>query len=98
MVQVDTRFYLVRKTFYSKHLSDAHHKIGIMTGYGLEDSFHDILLAEQREKYLFSTPPVIKGVGGGTGKYYRSTWLRILKEQIRIKKIKQSLKFRHFFY
>ena len=97
MIQIDTRFYVVKKSFYIENLCDAHHKIGVTEGFGLEDSFHLILLAEKQEKYLFSVPPVIKGVGGGTGKYYKSTRLRILKERLRTAKIKQSLEFRNLF-
>ena len=97
MIQVDTRFYVVEKSFYIENLCDAHHRIGVTEGFGLEDSFHQILLDRKREKYLFSVPPVIKGVGGGTGKYYKSTWLRLLKERLRTGKIKQSLEFRNLF-
>lgn len=97
MIQVDTRFYVVEKRFYKDNLCDAHHKIEVTKGFGLEDSFHRILLTEKKEKYLFSLPPVIKGVGGGTGEYYKSTWLRILKERLRTAKIKQSLEFRKLF-
>jgi hypothetical protein len=97
MIQVDTRFYIMSNDFYIKNLVYAHRKIGVSEGFGLEDSFHQALRKINKEKYLFSVPPVIKGVGGGTGKYYKSTWLRVLKEKGRISSVKRSPKFHKLF-
>lgn len=97
MIQVDTRFYVVQNSFYRKNLIDAHHKIGLTPGFGLEDSFHQVLRTTKQHKYLFAIPPVIKGVGGGTGTYYKSSWLRIWKEKIRLRNVKNTPDFGNLF-
>ena len=97
MVQVDTRFYIVKSGFYLSRLIDAHRKIGVTPGFGLEDSFYSSLTAMGKKMYLFSIPPVIRGVGGGTAEYYKSTWQRIIKEKIRLRIIKRSHNFKNLF-
>jgi len=97
MLQVDTRFYIVKNNFYIRNLNHAHHQIGLAPGFGLEDSFYHELLKIKQEKYLFSTPPVVMGVGGGTGTYYKSSWLRVSKEKIRLENVKRSANFRRIF-
>ena len=97
MVQVDTRFYIVDSAFYRKNLMDAHHHIGQSPGFGLEDSFFKTLQIIQKDGYLFSTSPIIRGVGGGTGKYYKDSWIRIYKEKVRLEIIKNSKAFRDLF-
>ena len=51
MIQVDTRFYVVQTNFYRKNLIDAHNKIGLATGFGLEDCFHQVLLTRKQREY-----------------------------------------------
>jgi hypothetical protein len=97
MVQVDTRFYIVDYDFYRKHLKDAHLRIGEAAGFGLEDCFFEILKAIHQDRYLFSIPPTIRGVGGGTGTYYKDNWLRVQKEKIRLEIIKKSRNFHTIF-
>lgn len=97
MIQVDTRFYIVSNDFYQNNLIDAHQKIILSTGFGLEDSFHCALIDSKQEGYLFTTPPVVMGVGGGTGKYYKSGWIRLWKEKIRLMTVKKSKNFHSFF-
>jgi len=97
MIQVDTRFYIVRKDFYLSNLIDAHHKINLPSGFGLEDCFYYALLATKQQGYLFASPPTIRGVGGGTGTYYKSNWTRVLKEKARLIAVKKSKRFRNLF-
>lgn len=95
LIQVDTRFYIVDSDFYARHLIDAHHKI--RPGFGLEDTFYQALSKIQKQAYLFKNPPAIRGVGGGIGKYYKATCLRIIKDKLGLKIIKNSKKFNIFF-
>jgi hypothetical protein len=46
---------------------------------------------------LFNTPPVIGGVGGGTGKYYNTKGSKILKENLRSKLVQLSPSFSNLF-
>ena len=97
MIQVDTRFYISSIQFYLTNLIEAHQKIRKSVGFGLENSFHEILIEKKQKRYLFPSPPIIKGVGGGTGEYYKDTQLRVLKEKIRFSFARRSLEFRDLF-
>jgi len=86
---IDTRFYLVRKSVYLKYFSAAHLKVGEAYGKSIEDNFLQIVLGNNLERVLFASPPVICGVGGGAGKYYKTGRVRRLKDSLR-SKIAQS--------
>lgn len=94
---IDTRFYFASKSFYERHLLDAHNDINVATGYGLEECFHDILLREQMQGVLLPVPPVIAGVGGGTANYYRNSRKRVWKERLRVKLVQREASFRSLF-
>jgi hypothetical protein len=94
---VDTRFYIVSLRYYRMHLENAHHAIDIGIGYGLEQCFHDVLVAQKLNHYLFNLPPIICGVGGGTGISYNNSRLRIIKEKIRLNLVKNMQQFRVLF-
>lgn len=94
---VDTRFYLVSKDFYSKYLLNVHVNLGGTTGMSIEDSFREVILGNNMKAVIFSTPPVIGGVGGGTGKYYNIKFTKIIKEILRSKFVKSNPSFRHLF-
>lgn len=88
---VDTRFYLVNKSFYLKNLATAYLNVGGEQGLSLEDCFKDVILKQHLSRVLFSIPPVICGVGGGSGKYYKNNLKRRIKEIVRL-----QLARRHF--
>lgn len=94
---VDTRFYIASKDVYTRYFENAHRKIGKRKGYGLENSFHDIVIEERLRHSLMGVAPVICGVGGGTGAYYKNTLLRRLKEDLRLRLVRTSAAFRDLF-
>lgn len=94
---IDTRFYMVNKDFYMKYFFAAHLHLGGTTGLSIEDTFLESVLVNGMKKVLFNTPPVICGVGGGTGKYYNNTLTKIIKEILRAKFVKNNPNFRHLF-
>ncbi|HQS58831.1 MAG: hypothetical protein B7Y56_12390 [Gallionellales bacterium 35-53-114] len=94
---VDTRFYLANKDFYLKHLLNAHVNLGGTTGMSIEDSFRDVILTHKMSGVIFNTPPIIGGVGGGTGKYYNIKSSKIIKEILRSKIVKLNFSFRKLF-
>lgn len=94
---IDTRFYLVNKKFYLKYLVNAHVNLGGTTGMSIEDSFRDVILNNQMTGVIFNTPPVIGGVGGGTGKYYNTKYSKRIKENLRSKLVKLNPSFRDLF-
>jgi hypothetical protein len=79
---IDTRFYITRKDFYLQHLSTVHVQLG-NTEQSIEDAFLDVIQVKKIKHILFRTPPVICGVGGGSGKYYKSGVIRVLKDRMR---------------
>lgn len=91
--QVDTRFYAMSVDTYKRYFQDAHITMDSRAGHGLEDSFHDVLARERMQGCLLPVPPIINGVGGGTGTYYRNRGLRILKERLRLWLARHQRKF-----
>lgn len=97
LAYIDTRFYAMEVHEYRKHFLHAHEAIRAEEGYGLEESFRDIFLNSQLQGCLMSLPPVICGVGGGTGTYYKNTPLRQFKEKWRYLLVKRNPLFRSWF-
>lgn len=82
--QIDTRFYVASVENYRKYFVDAHLTMDSRVGHGLEDGFLDTLLRENLRHCLSPVPPIIGGVGGGTGAYYRNRNMRVLKDWLRL--------------
>jgi hypothetical protein len=97
LAYIDTRFYVMDVPTYQQHFLHAHESIRAQLGYGLEESFRDIFLNKQLQGCLMSPPPVISGVGGGTGAYYKNTLLRQIKEKWRYQLVKHNPLFRSWF-
>jgi hypothetical protein len=94
---VDTRFYLSSCAFYQEHLSSAHLNVGGKTGLSLEHCFRDVIRNKNFSNVLFRVPPVIYGVGGGTGVHYKNSLKRIIKEKIRLQLVRNGRSFRNLF-
>jgi hypothetical protein len=97
LAYIDTRFYAMSVASYREYFLHAHEAIRAQEGYGLEESFRDIFLVKQLQGCLMSPPPVIYGVGGGTGAYYENTPLRQLKEKWRYRLVKHDPLFENWF-
>lgn len=94
---IDTRFYLASKIFYTENLLDAHINVGGEQGIGIEKKFLDVVLAKNIKAIFFRTPPVVCGVGGGSGKYYNASIIRRLKERLRMALVVSRPKYRALF-
>ena len=94
---IDTRFYITSVPFYKQHFESAHQKINVDTGKGLEDCFLDVFNSDCLVGVLLNTPPVIDGVGGGVGKYYRNPLKRRLKEKLRLSVVRATPAFASLF-
>ncbi|OYQ40337.1 hypothetical protein CHU94_13660 [Rhodoferax sp. TH121] len=97
LAYIDTRFYAMDVQTYRLHFLHAHETIRVQDGYGLEESFRDIFLKERLQGCLMSPPPVICGVGGGTGAYYKNTPLRQFKERCRYRLVRGNPLFERWF-
>jgi hypothetical protein len=94
---IDTRFYLVSKSFYSKYLASTYLNVGGERGLSLEHCFRDVILENGFGKILFNVPPVICGVGGGTGTYYKNNLKRRIKEAARLRIVRSNKSFNYLF-
>lgn len=94
---IDTRFYIASCTTYKKHFENVHFQIKKDHGHSLEECFKDVFMEFKLEKILFNTPPVICGVGGGTGTYYKNSPTRKLKERLRLTIVRMNKKFTYLF-
>lgn len=94
---IDTRFYLVSKAFYAKYLAATYLKVHSDRGISLEHCFRDAILEQRLSGVLFSVAPVICGVGGGSGTYYRNNLKRRIKEAIRLWLVRRNKSFSRLF-
>ncbi len=94
---IDTRFYLASVSTYEKYLVNVHLGIDVAAGHGLEECFHAAFLQNQIKQSLMPIPPIIDGVGGGTGHYYQNSRKRILKERLRFFLVCHVPQYRHLF-
>lgn len=95
---IDTRFYLVDKTFYMKYFSDVHLELGGEHVMSIEENFLKVVLKKDLKRIIFETPPIISGVGGGSGKYYNTSMLRCFKEIFRSKIASMNPNFKDLFH
>ncbi len=94
---IDTRFYAASSEAYTKYFLHAHENIHAHQGHGLEECFRDKFIHHELNRCLMYLPPVICGVGGGTGAYYKNTKTRRLKENLRYRLIKRLPNFTTWF-
>lgn len=94
---IDTRFYIAKTTVYKKIFENVHLGIDRDIGYGLEECFHEAIQKNKVKTCLFNTPPIICGVGGGTGVSYKTSFKRMIKEKLKIKIVRKNRKFNHLF-
>jgi hypothetical protein len=97
LAYIDTRFYVMDVATYRKHFLHAHESINPEDGFSLEESFLEIIQKNQLQGCLMSPPPIICGVGGGTGAYYKTGLLRQLKEELRYHRLKINPLYRNWF-
>ncbi len=94
---IDTRFYMADINFYKKFFEFAHSNVGGNDGYSIEDRFLEIIQKEQMQRIIFSLPPFICGVGGGSGKYYKSSIMRRTKDKIRTNLVAKNSQYVNLF-
>lgn len=94
---IDTRFYLINRNIYVNYFSCAHLLSNPSNKVVIEEEFLKIALKEKLNHIFFRTPPVICGVGGGSGLYYKNSRMRRAKEILRLKIASASSKFKFLF-
>jgi hypothetical protein len=94
---IDTHFYLVSKLFYSKYLASTYLHVDSDHGVNLEYCFRDVVLEHGLSKILFIVPPVIFGVGCGSGTYYKNNLKRRIMELVRLRMVINNRTYAHLF-
>lgn len=97
LAYIDTRFYIAALPFYQRYFEQAHLQIDVDSGKGLEDCFLEAFNANHLKGVLLNTPPIIDGVGGGIGKYYKNPWKRRIKERLRLHLVRTQSAFKPLF-
>ena len=94
---VDTRFYIADKLFYIQNFSHIHKNLNATKGLNLEEIFLKIINERGIKNFIFKGSPMISGMSGGSGVYYNTACYRRIKEVLRSKVIRMSLKYRNLF-
>lgn len=94
---IDTRFYIANRQLYGKYFESAHLRIDKKKQYGLENAFLDIFLEAGLRHAFTPVAPVICGVGGAIGKYYKNSLKRRLKENLRLWRVRRHSRYRDYF-
>ena len=94
---IDTRFYISTKAFYLHYFSEAHMDVGDEAGRSIEDAFLEVIRQHRIEHVLFRIPPIVCGVGGGSGKYYKNGIIRIMKDRFRAEIVQKNTAYTELF-
>ena len=94
---IDTRFYLIEKSFYEINFSEIHKRLEIDSGEGIEEKFLEVASSKKMKKFLFKNFPVVSGVGGGSGRYYNTSIIRRVKEMLRSRLVYLNRNFQELF-
>lgn len=95
--QIDTRFYIVSTEFYLKYLADANKKINPLTPYGIEEIFLQIVLEKNLKNIFCLRYPEIHGVSGASGRSYRNSLKKNIKENFKYFLMRLNPRFRDLF-
>ncbi|MBT3065252.1 hypothetical protein [Rhodoferax sp. U11-2br] len=94
---IDTRFYIASISAYEEFFINSHLNIKKDIGHGLEECFLESIQKNKIEACLLNEPPIICGVGGGTGVSYKTSFKRTIKEKLKIRLARRNKNFYHLF-
>jgi len=80
---VDTRFYIVEKQFYIENFLNEYLITGFQKNRSLENIFLNAVESLNLKNFIFSINPIICGVGGGSGEYYKNNLKRNIKKKFK---------------
>jgi hypothetical protein len=76
--RIDTRFYMVSRSFYDEHLAKAHQLVNDSAGFHLEHAFLQMLGGMPARSFISAVVPRILGVSGSDGTTAQHNALRLL--------------------
>jgi hypothetical protein len=83
MEYVDTRFYVTEKQFYIDNLMDLYLETNFGKNGSIENFFLKKIQSLSLNNYIYSVDPIICGVGGGSGEYYKNNATKRIKRKLR---------------
>jgi hypothetical protein len=95
---IDTRFYIVDKNFYLLYLVDAYIFTSFEENNSLENIFLKKLMSLNMKSFIFSINPIIQGMGGGSGTYYKNNLKRKIKNNLKRFILKKYSQYRPLFH
>jgi hypothetical protein len=94
---IDTRFYISSKEIYEKYFINLHLEVGGHFNCSIEDAFKRVIVDNNLTGTLFQHYPIVRGVGGGSGKHYKTNFIRRNKDRLRLKFVQLNPKFSKWF-
>ncbi|KFI27090.1 hypothetical protein CG51_11205 [Haematobacter missouriensis] len=80
---IDTRFYLVARSFFENHLQDRYRNVDDPAGYYLEHSYRDGLSGLSPRSYVMWPAPRLQGLSGSSGRGLPRQGLGRVKNDLR---------------
>lgn len=97
LVQIDTRFYIVSTKFYCNYMMDAHRKLNPLTSQGIEEVFLKIFTMNNLKNIFSKRYPEIHGLSGASGRIYKNSLKKNIKENFKIFLLRLNPSFRDLF-
>jgi hypothetical protein len=95
---IDTRFYIVNKQFYIDNLLHLYLQTNFEKNCSIEHFFLKKIQDLKLNRYIFSKDPIVCGVGGGSGEYYKNNLRRSLKKKIKKFYLKKDKLFSRYIF
>jgi len=95
---IDTRFYIFNKKFYINNLLDSFKESGFGENKSIENIFLKVILGLNLKGFIFSTNPVIHGMSGASGTYYKNNLRRSIKNKLKKLILRGNGKFKDLIY
>lgn len=95
---IDTRFYITDKKFYIENLLNLYLETSHQKDCSLENIFLKRINAIKLTNFIFMSSPIICGVGGGSGTYYKNNKIKLYKKKIKKFFLSKSKATKHYFF
>lgn len=98
MEYIDTRFYVTEKQFYIDNLIDLYLETNFGKNGSIENFFLKKIQSLALNNYIYSIDPIICGVGGGSGQYYKHSLRKKIKGKLRKAYLRSNKFFQRFIF
>ena len=95
---VDTRFYIVNKKFFIENFLDLHFRTSFEKHGSIESLLYEKVTSLHLNRFIPISNPIINGVSGGCGAYYKNNFKRQLKNYLKKMIASKINRFKDLFY